>query len=241
MKPLIRWIIGPCHSRGLEILQHSVVSFHKLYKNRFDLMICYNQIDKPEFRFDFDVKYYDQVKAAKYDGIDFNVVNGDTWAGTGWKLCPPRIRLKSHEIILDNDEVFIDKPDLIEQFLDSDTLLGFAAHHRAYGGLDRYQPTRFPVDPDLKLNSGLIGLPPCFDFAEQLKSIYDGKPVIRHDEQGLVAAIFSKFKHQLIGFEDMLPLDETAYFKQCKVAHFIHANSAQGHHKAWATYRDQQA
>ena len=225
IKPLIRWVVGPCQPIGYQILRHSVNKFKSIYDDTFDLMICYNQIDKPNFVFDFNVEYYDQTSTDQ----DFRVIKNDAWSGTGWKLCPPRLRKESHEIIIDNDVVIRDKIGLIDEFLNSDHLLGFNAYHRAYG--------RFNIDDKLFLNSGFVGLPPDFDYKHQLDMIYDGKPIYRFDEQGMVAAVFAANRHKLIGFDQMSPLDETTTFNNCKIAHFIHANSTNKHHLAWSTYK----
>ena len=64
--------------------------------------------------------------------------------------------------------------------------------------------------------------------------VRQGLPVV--DEQGLVAAVFAKQKHILIGFDEMAPLGDKHDFKNCKIGHFIHANSAKGRHAAWEQY-----
>ena len=224
IRPLLRWTVGPCHPRGHKILEASIVKIQQIYGKKFDLLVCYNNTSKPQLNVQ-GVNYYKQTDQHNMFKITPGAVQG-----TAWKLCPPRLRMVAHEIIIDNDVIFYDKIAQIDNFLISKHLLGFKARHRGYSN---NTTERFYVRENLLLNSGLIGLPPYFDFAKELRNKYDNQPLGRLDEQGLVASVFNDHQHKLIGFETMSPIghEEESVVKK-GIVHFIGANTA-NHHKAW--------
>ena len=58
-KPILRWTIGQVSTEGMECLKISVDNIVKLYKNNFQLFICYNNIEKNELN--WTKKYYPEA------------------------------------------------------------------------------------------------------------------------------------------------------------------------------------
>lgn len=198
------------------MLECSVKKMIELYRDRFEYRICYNEIDKNLLR--FDVPLVEQLPMEGMYGP----------SGVAWKLYPPRLSLNTHEIFIDNDLILTKKLDELEEFLAaSDKFIFTEALFYNHG--------RFPTN--IKLNSGLIGLPPDFDFkTELLQMMQDGKGWTgKFDEQGMVATIFSTKKRI------MIPLDKVAICHLGKFHngthgyHFVTANV--GATEAWKKFQ----
>lgn len=180
MKPLVRWTIGNVREVGFEILRESISRFKRLYSD-FDYLICYNEIENK--------KLPDQVNSFLQDHdccsipVKPNSINA-------WKLFPPRLRIDSHELFIDNDLIIYKKVPQINEFLKNT--------HRplCYGTYDNRPfpygifSNNFDKSKKFKLNSGIFGLPPNYDFeSEIIKNIKELnlKEWGILDEQGLVA------------------------------------------------------
>lgn len=175
MKPLVRWTIGSLNNKdSFDCLERSIKSWKRLYGDLFDCVVCYNGIDSN--RINLNIKKIDQK--------DFNFLCFDP-KNTAWKIHPPRLRFDSHEIFIDNDLILYEKIPIIEDFLNSNEIIFCTeAYKRCYGQYDSF------VNSHLKLNTGLFGLPPYFDFGEKIKEkcFFDWDNWF--DEQGLLASIF---------------------------------------------------
>jgi hypothetical protein len=178
MKPLVRWTIGDKNtSESFECLYQSISNFKKHYGDRFEYVICRNgscDVSK------FGIKCIDQNQLT-------NSLPYAPWL-CAWKICPPRLHLQGHEIFIDNDLLIHQSWPFLETFLESkDLIFCTCALFRRYGSYDS------DIPQEQKLNSGLFGLPPGFDLAQELHQNITG-PFDRHrfDEQGLLARIFSK-------------------------------------------------
>lgn len=233
-KPLCRWTVGPTHSRGIEILCKSVLNFRKLYPE-FDLTICYNQLDENKISYinqslkQININFYRQT------GLEINIapIVGDAWNGPCWKLYPPRLRIDSHELILDNDVILYERLSEIDMFLqNSNKFLVLAAKYRNYGQFDH-------LVGDLKINSGLYGLPPKYDLESKIYQMSTDKWLIRGDDQGILAANLQKEDLIVVDMQSLLPLDDkhNYFVSGIKGAHFIHANTADVH-IAWQLYEN---
>lgn len=221
---MCRWVIGPTHPRGLEILRLSISQMHKLYPE-FDLMLCFNQIQDRIVQ-DFKIKLYRQTGCE----LVLEPVLEDIKHGVSWKLYPPRLRKRSHEIIIDNDLVLFERVPEIDIFLRSQRALVLQAYHRNYGQFDKF------VGDNFKINTGLFGLPPNYDFESCVQQLLKNRIwVHRGDEQGIVATCLQKLSPLMISYDSIVPLDDNAIFCRRNGAHFIHANVAKSH-KAWDSY-----
>lgn len=226
VRPLCRWTVGPTHSRGLDILRQSVKNFRMLYPE-FDLKICYNQIDKIDM--DMDIELYHQSGIE----LDISPIYGDAWNGPCWKLYPPRMRIESHELVIDNDLVIYKRIPEIDLFLQSNNrALILEARYRNYGQFGH-------LVGDLKLNSGLYGMPPYYDLEHQIQQMDIDKWAIRGDDQGLLAANLQNVDPIIITTQRIMPLDDKHDLLISGIggAHFIHANTAIKH-KAWELYEN---
>ena len=103
-----------------------------------------------------------------------------------WKVCPARMRMDSHEIIMDNDIVLLKKFPQIDEWLSqtSKTLI-LEEPIRFYGKYDSLLPADGPF-----LNSGFMGMPPGYDFGAEIskswKQYGSYENLSQADEQGLL-------------------------------------------------------
>lgn len=211
MKPLARWIIGNVHPVGFDILEEAVKRFRGVYQQRFDLLISYNSLS------DEQIGRVNELGVPTAQQGSFGVPKPGKLPA--WKLYPPRLRPAAHELIMDNDLIVCQPCPQIEEFLaESDRFISTVAIHRAYGAFDS-------LVPEIKLNSGLVGLPPNYDYESDLLRIctqtgFSGWET-HFDEQGLVAACLATKKLSLIPFsircDDLLMTGAYGY-------HFIGGN-----------------
>ena len=192
IKPLIRFHIGPASDSGFDCLGRSIVQIQKLYPSS-DIVVCYN-CDKQKITHLEHVTLFDQSPHANDELPPM---------GVAWKLYPPRLDLNRHEIIIDNDIILENRIPEIDKFLQShEHCLLLEGESRTYGRFARHVPA------GLKINSGIYGMPPGFDF-EPYVQFYSGKEWEINasgthaknktfDEQGLVAFILSNQPHIII-------------------------------------------
>lgn len=192
-KPLIRWTIGPCSDNGFYCLSQSIRNIKRIYGKYFKYAIFYNNLNKNQIKLLPKVDYIlNQNKYANFNG----------WQ-PAWKLYPARINNDSHEIILDNDVIIYDEPPLFKLFLkEKKTILITEAFKRSYNGiLEKLIPLGFNV------NSGVICLPPNFDFEFKIKETiksFNLKFENHFDEQTLISYIFSKEENlKIINIKDI--------------------------------------
>lgn len=198
---LLRWIIGPVRREGFVCLSHSVRSAKKLYPE-LNLLICHNRLDDDQLALvnRLDVPTFDQKDA---EGITATRPNNNF--GFCWKLYPPRISLGEHEIVMDNDVVLEKRVPQIDSFLNGDHTLfceGVLGLHGRFG----------KHIEGVKVNSGIYGMPPGFDFAAVCRKICGEKKLSswerRHDEQGIVGATLLSYDEPLI-----VPLTTVAFLR----------------------------
>lgn len=233
MKYIIKWHIGNCSDAGLNCLKKSISSFRKFYPEA-EFHILYNQIKKKElFNLNkFDVQYHDQINYLSSFPIK-------PLAGyqVHWKLYPPRINKDVHEISVDNDIVIFKRIKEIDLFLDSTkhTLL-YQGLNGAHGYFSEYIPR------GIRINSGIFGMPPHFDFIDKMKDIkmldnWENK----FDEQGLIAYVLLKDKKYFIIPLTSIPILESNFDivamtnDLCCGYHFVGVNYIDNH-ICWKNY-----
>ena len=220
MRPLLRWTIGPVHDCGFDVLEESVRQMRKIYPS-FDLAICHNQLSPKQLERigRLDVQLVDQSKYISECGVAPRV-----GYSVEWKLYPPRLRPRSHEIFMDNDIVICNRVLSIDKWLghDNETLLYQGLHglHGSYSGV---------VPKGVRINSGIFGLPPDFQFGDKIAE--QSQPFSGYfDEQGLVAKILLQEPHRIIPLtvipivEHDWPLDAHDKNLDCCGYHFVGAN-----------------
>jgi hypothetical protein len=151
--------------------------------------------------------------------------------GVAWKLYPPRLRPNAHEIFIDNDLIIDKLPVEIEIFLQSNNYFIYTE------GLHVNTKGRFNWPIGKTFNSGLFGIPPNFDFKEQIENKLKDQLgwTDYFDEQGLVGEI-------LLNQNNVLNIDlkTIGIFEEAPVQiglhgyHFVKANS--GTNTAWNHY-----
>jgi hypothetical protein len=263
VKPLFRWTIGPCLQAGKHTLKESILKTSEaLGRDKFNWMVCYNGINVEELEFVEsllpgitlygqnwnDCPIPDNEQSIKTDSGEISkechIVGGSLW-----KLCPPRLSPYTHEIIIDND-LIIKKPlKAIEEFLAStDKVLLLSERMRFYGRYDHL------FDKDEFYNSGLIGLPPYFDFASKLLLAWKNSGFLKNlsygDEQGLVTFVLKNSNPIIVHSDEVVELHAQGYrtifhgeemhkgydfSKNDYAYHFTELN--RNTHKPWLTYR----
>lgn len=254
MKPLFRFTVGACLQQGLDILVESLNKTIKtLGENTFDWYICYNALNAEQIR--FLINNVKNVTLFAQNWADCPIPdicwspqrpdgsfewNGNITGGTLWKVAPPRLRMESHEIIMDNDIILLKKFHQIDEFLkSSDKVLLLEEPIRFYGRYDKLLPSN-PY-----FNSGFIGLPPMYDFGADIKKIWEEHGKLEYlsqaDEQGLLTYCLSRqpniriHKEQL---KEILARDFNFTIDGSEEGlHFTQANKIQNH-KAWKKYKE---
>jgi hypothetical protein len=176
MKPLFRITIGPVQELGIRLLRKNVRLLKKNYPEA-DVVVCFNQIDPNLLN----------VNVEKINQADFANSLPYIPKLETWKLYPPRLRLSSHEIILDNDILIFRRIAEIDEFLNSNRPLLLKGRRRVYGKYEHLVPQPFAI------NSGIFGLPPNFDFQQEIKNFCknDKEKKWTHwcDDQGIIGGI----------------------------------------------------
>jgi hypothetical protein len=239
MKPLARWTIGPTSKCGMEILKESVQLFSKIYPN-IDRIICYNQIEKPSIK---NVKFYEQ----KCSEIDYPLTDAEEkptelgrvlggMAGSGWKLTPARLRMSSHELWIDNDILIHKRIPELDLWLKNNCCLVSEGLGRNYG-----ETFCSMIKPYLKVCAGFFGLPPNFNFQEEIKKytrFLNGKSLGSYDEQGLVAAITTNNDHIVVPLKEIAIIEPDCHLQDNTSAfHFVGLNRTEGH-RGWERYKN---
>lgn len=167
--------------------------------------------------------------------------NGTKCGGTMWKVCPARMRMETHEIVMDNDVILLNKFPQIDEWLDQ-TEKGLVLEEpiRFYGRYDALFPPDEPC-----LNSGFMGFPPGYDFGSAIMDNW-----VRHgrymnlsqaDEQGLLTYSLNQQPNIRVHNTQMIEIlarDYNAEISGSDYAyHFTQANRIP-HHIAWEKYKE---
>lgn len=232
-KPLVRWVVGECDKLGYDLLYESIINFKKIYKNIFLYCICYNSIEhhnKLKKSFELVDFVLNQRKFKNNLILDPTLINGPHW-----KLYPPRIFKHQHEIILDNDIIIYKKIKQIEEFLATkNTFITTKAIKRSYN--KKYESQ---IVEGFDINTGLVGLPPNFDYEKEIKNILkniDEKWHNHVDEQTLVAFVLQQQKTIVIPYDVLTACCGITQFEMGKSGtHFVGANK--GYDKWWKEYK----
>lgn len=189
-KPLFRITVGPVKEFGVSLLRKSVRLIKKNYPEA-DIVVCYNQIDPAILGSIEKVNQADFADSLPY-----------TPKKECWKLYPPRLRLNSHEIVMDNDILLFRRVPEIDEFLSSHRPLLFEGRFRVYGKYENLVPQPFAI------NSGIFGLPPRFDFQQAIKTFCSNDTEKAWtqwcDDQGVVGGILLKLDPILIKLESVM-------------------------------------
>lgn len=234
MKPLFRWTLGPVKNDGFNCLVESIKLLRNIYPEA-DYAVCYNQVadDRLKILSNLDIELVNQTEF-----VDAFPIKPSSGYQVHWKLYPPRMRVNSHEIVLDNDVVIFDRISEINDFLERDTVLLYQGLHGLYGCFKNLVPK------GLIINSGIYGMPPNFNFIEQMKQLNmpnwqwsDDK----FEEQGLISAVLSAYHSHLMVPLTTVPIIESHFdmkamiTDRCRGYHFVGVNYLTNHAN-WRTY-----
>ncbi len=251
MKPLFRWTIGSVIKQGLDILEESISKIFEIYDSQFDFMVCYNGLNRNELNYlkhitsNYPIELMHQNWAtcpisdncwSPRKGNDIEI-NGKKCGGTLWKVCPARIRIDSHEIIMDNDIVLLKKLPQIDEFLACNNKnLILEEPLRFYG---RYNNL---FDFGENLNSGLMGMYPGFNFEAEIVKTWNknGKYTYHSqaDEQGLLMSTLKNQPNIRINkqfVKELLANHPSTINGQEHALHFTQANRSEKHN-SWNHY-----
>jgi hypothetical protein len=212
MKPIVRWTFGdPKNEQSYECLKLSILNFIKIYKNDFNYFILYNCCDKDKlFKITKNIKinlieqnWQDCPVTHKYKPVD-SVGNGNHFGGSMWKWCPARLDFRNHEIVIDNDIVFVQYLKKIENFIKSKKVMMTEDPLKFQG---RYSHL---FDKKEKYNAGFIGMPPGLDMENEIKNIWKKNGsfdnITQADEQGMCTAALKNFESILVTKEEILEI-----------------------------------
>ena len=228
-KPIIRWTIGNASKEGIDCLKFSVKNIVRIYKKEFDYFICFNKINKDKIKWakDYNIKLVNQEEYKK--SLDTEPIDHPCW-----KLYPPRLNIESYEIFIDNDLV-IDRRLDFNIFIKNNYFFISEAIKQSYGTMQK------TIIKKPYLNSGLFGIPPGFDFREEINSTikkFNIKWTNSHfEEQAIVAYILIKNSCKIISLKEIyVCYDE---IKESNFGfHFVGLNSGNKKFKdLWKKYR----
>lgn len=264
-KPLLRWVIGGTIPQGIHLLKESITRTSKVFGDRFDYMVCYNNMAFEDLK--FIARIFPFVTLYKQNWMEcpianqmpiterdsFGNIKTDVYScgGSLWKLCPARMRINAHEIIMDNDLVFFKAMNQVEEFLLSSRPILLKEHTRWFGVYDKL------FVPGDKFNSGFVGLPPEFDYETKLRDAWKSAGSLCNlnyaDEQGLITYVLRQNDPIMIEIDDIVELHQMGmvihsqenqcfikhdFIEKNKAAHFVQANRNFPHHP-WCKYKNE--
>lgn len=219
---IARWTIGPVSQSGFECLKLSIASF--LLHHDAKPVVCYNcgreQLDGyvPSNVTLFDQTHYCETSIPP--------------KGVAWKLYPPRLYPDDHELCIDNDIVFLAAIPEIDIFYKGDCTLLLEGNSRHYGRFESHVP------PGYRINSGVYGMPPGFNFQKYInfhvRQDWEENAYGIHaasktfDEQGIVAtSLLSNDKFVIIPEESLTNCQNQLI--PGKALHFVSLNRNKVH------------
>jgi hypothetical protein len=202
-RPLIRWVKGD----GLddEVTRSAIAQATRLFGDAVDYCLAVNNIDMARAR--RVVEWATQPVHIWCQAPEDNVPLTEALDLAGcpperfgywWKWFPPRIRPRAPEWVLDGDETIVSKPPWFEAWAAGydDVRVSqddASVPARIYGQYAKRVTSHY------HLYSGLLSLPPDFDFFEPMLALLVAEPLAPpHDgrwnqsEQGCFAAAFNR-------------------------------------------------
>lgn len=187
----IRWTIGDVHDRGFAALRLSLLGAWKLFGEAAIYTVCVNTVPASQAAAKVGAVpqelEWKQVTQGDLPSCVLRRLDTGMAEGVAWKLAPARIHTHLHELALDNDCILWRRPDAMQHWLSSDSAFLIAEDVCCALG-------QFASDIKEPRNSGIVGLPPSFDYERALGGVLARRPVplsSELDEQGLQAATLS--------------------------------------------------
>lgn len=225
-------------------------------QDRFEWMVCYNGMSEDQMK---NLEYIVQKRPIQllqqiWDDCpvpdthwtpirsDGKVeVDGKKCGGTLWKICPARLDINRHEIVMDNDIVMFRNLPAIDEFLDCDhKTLVLEEPIRFYGRYDHLMGSKD------RLNSGLMGFPPGYNFGACLLDNWEQfgrlKYLSQADEQGLLMYTLNQQPNTRVtkfDVRELLAKDSPDLTGQEFGIHFVQANRVNSGHRGWIYYQNE--
>lgn len=223
VKPVVRWTIGTRNKSAIDCMTHAIDKFKEIFSNRFKTVVCTNH---PHLEIQpglvDEIVYQRQCQSKIILPPPLFGQSG----GPAWKLYPGRLSPDTHEIFIDNDLIIYRKPEIFEEFLSSENFLITAAIKRSYSSeIESF------VRSDFNINSGIIGLPPHFDFVKEINESIEVLQINewrRHFDEQTVVAYMLQNKDVLT-----IPLDVISIWRKGKMP-----RGSCGIHLAGLNYED---
>ena len=174
---------------GYEILIDSIESAQRYWKNEVDYVVIYNNLNVKWLSYLKSKLKNTQIIKADESCLPFSPV------GVAWKYYPPRIRINSHELFIDNDLILLKRSKYIDDFLNDDCTLYNEDYGRGFGNLEHLIKKEFP-EYKTGINSGLFGFPPDYDISDCILK-HANNWNSHFNEQGLTAYLVLKYKKSL--------------------------------------------
>jgi len=243
-KPLFRWTLGKVYGLGYDICIESVKRARRIWGDEVDYVVVCNNVAQHIMEH-LRMNLGDILRFAEPNSLPFYPNS------LAWKCYPPRLRLNSHELFIDNDLVLLKRSEYIEKFLSGDYVLYNEDIGRGFADFERLVRS---VRPEYKigLNSGLFGYPPGYDVHTEILKVCTG--FRQHlSEQGLVAYLLLRYPNRVgipmpFVFNDNCGNNylrtygglyrnvhlDNMFMSTLHGYHFIGAN--RGRHNAWAEF-----
>lgn len=229
-KPILRWTVGNVSDQGLLCFRMAVKKLFRLYEDTFDYYCLHNSIDVNRLQFlkDYPITFIDQT--SHKNDLDLPAVEKNPC----WKLYPSRLDINRQEIFLDNDLILYRRLPAIDRFLSGESSFFITeAVARSYGAFNRINKRHH------KINTGLFGIPPEFDFAAELnatvKKVNLPNWYTHLDEQGCVANIFEQRKFEFVTLDQVYVCHPDFPYKVGQYGqHFVTLNRKPTAH--WQTF-----
>lgn len=219
MNPIIfRFTIGKSNQYGYHSLKISLKFLQQKFGDSAKYVVLYNNnvlnelkslnlscelVNQDKFAFEIPYRYPRNINPA-------------------FKLYPPRLDIEAYEILLDND-VIIYQPNIFEEFLSSKNKIWITeAPVRSYSGIFSEK-----IKKGFHINTGLICLPPKYDFTQKVKDAMLSYPsgwTNFLDEQSLIAYILQNENNlEIIKLEKIFVCRDEYKFGTCGM-HFVSVN-----------------
>lgn len=233
MKPLFRWTMYETSRQGLEIFIEAICRTPlALGKDKFDWAVTFNGSEAFFRTIENSIKLAPVPITLINQKIEDCPIPTDGPPLGMWKVCPPRLRIDAPEIICDNDLIFVRNFPKIEEFIETGKPLLVKDPIRFYGHLDRLHPH------GENWNSGLLTLPPNYDFSLNIKKEWElaGSPkrIGYAEEQALLTRVIRKLNPTFVEFDEIVELNKNGIPNKPRVAyvpngkeygfHFVESN-----------------
>jgi len=211
---VIRWTFGenrarPLSPQALDMLEMSI-KFAKLLFPKARFIVCYNNLKQTTLNALMKIVSETGVEAKDVTNLLPSYLARTDVKNSWWKYAIPRLDEKAYEILMDNDVVLWRIPPTLERAIKEQALVALTDAAGQYYG--DFHDLVMNLNPKLKLNAGLLGMPPSFkvDFGliqrVKLRDFF-------HSEQGFTALNFLLYN----GKKYLIPLEEVVQLNIIKV------------------------